>query len=55
MADLEKVKKGLECCEKSMSDDDPFSKCLECPYNDDSIFTDDCLAVLCKDTLEVIG
>ena len=54
MADLEKVKKGLECCAKSMSDEDPFAKCLECPYNDESIFTDDCRAVLSKDALEVI-
>lgn len=54
MADLEKVKKGLECCEKSMSDEDPFARCRECPYNDESIFTDDCRAVLSKDALEVI-
>ena len=52
--DLEKVTKGLKCCAVSMNDDDPFAKCIECPYNDESIFTDDCRAVLSKDALEVI-
>ena len=53
MADLEKVKKGLECCKKSTIDD-PFQMCGECPYNDESIFVQDCRAILCEDTLEVM-
>ena len=54
MADLEKVKKGLECCHVSMGDDDPFGKCKDCPYNDESIYVEDCRAILSRDALEVI-
>ncbi len=53
MADWEKVKKGLECCKQS-TEDAPFQMCGECPYNDESIFVQDCRAVLCEDTLEVM-
>jgi len=52
--DVEKVKKALECCQVSMSDSDPFGKCIDCPYNDESIFVEDCRAILSRDALEVI-
>ena len=54
MADREKVITGLQCCQVSMGDDDPFGKCINCPYNDESIYVEDCRAVLCQDALEVI-
>jgi len=55
MADIEKVKKGLACCQISMGEEDPYSKCVhECPYHDESIYVEDCRAVLCREALEVI-
>lgn len=53
MADIEKVKYGLECC-MACTSDDPFSRCEECPYNDVSIAVQDCRAVLSMEALEVI-
>ena len=50
----EDVRKGLECCQVSMSDEDPFSKCEECPYNDISVCVQECRSRLSKDALEVI-
>ena len=53
MEKLQKVMDGLECCRKS-TNEDPFQKCSECPYNDISISVQDCRAVLCEDALEVL-
>lgn len=53
MIDREKVKKGLECCKASTSDD-PFRQCSECPYNDISISVQECRAVLSADALELL-
>ena len=53
MADMEKVKKGLECC-KASTNDDPFQRCSECPYNDISISVQECRAVLSADALELL-
>ena len=53
MADIEKVIEGLECC-KENKEDNPFPKCGDCPYNEISLFVDDCRAVLSADALEVI-
>lgn len=55
MIDRLKVMMGLECCKKSMSNDDPFARCQECPYNDNGIDVEDCRSVLsgdCKELLE---
>lgn len=54
MADLEKVKKGLECCARC-TNDEPFAGCDECPYDEISISVQECRAVLCVEALEVIG
>lgn len=54
MADREKVITALQCCQVSMGDDDPFGKCKDCPYNDESIYVEECRAVLSRDALEVI-
>ena len=53
MDDLEKIAKGLECCAES-TNDDPFQRCDECPYNDISISVQDCRAVLSRDALDLI-
>lgn len=53
MVDAEKVMKGLECC-KECTNDDPFQRCDECPYNDISISVQDCRAVLSAETLELL-
>ena len=53
MVDREKVKKGLECC-KASTNDDPFQRCSECPYNDISISVQDCRSVLSADALELL-
>jgi hypothetical protein len=53
MVDREKVKKGLECC-KASTNDDPFQRCSECPYNDISISVQECRAVLSADALELL-
>lgn len=53
MADLEKVKKGLECCARC-TNDEPFAGCDECPYDEISISVQECRAVLCVEALEVI-
>ena len=50
----EDVRKGLECCQVSMSEEDPFGKCQECPYNQVSVCVQDCRSVLCKDALELV-
>ena len=50
----EDVLKGLECCQVSMSEEDPFTKCEECPYNDLSVYVQDCRSHLCKDALELM-
>ena len=53
MIDREKVKKGLKCC-KASTNDDPFQRCSECPYNDISISVQDCRAVLSEDALRLL-
>lgn len=53
MADIDKVKKGLECC-KECKEEDPFQRCSDCPYNDVSICVQDCRAVLSADALELL-
>ena len=54
MPDLNKVIEGLTCCAASMKDETPFARCADCPYNDESIYTEDCRAVLSREALEVI-
>lgn len=54
MDKLEKVKKAQACCQISMSDENPFEKCTECPYNEVSLCVEDCRSVLSKDTLELL-
>jgi hypothetical protein len=53
MADMEKVKKGLECCMKS-TEDNPFAECEHCPYNEISIAVQECRAVLSADALALL-
>ena len=53
MVDIEKVKKDLECC-KECTEEDPFQRCGDCPYNEESIFIQDCRAVLSADALELL-
>ena len=53
MIDTKKVMKGLECCTEC-TNDDPFQRCDECPYNDISISVQDCRAVLSAEALELI-
>ena len=53
MIDMEKIKKGLECC-KASTNDDPFRGCSECPYNDISISVQECRAVLSADALAML-
>lgn len=55
MVDLDKVTRALECCSVAFNDEDPFARCADCPYNDESIIVDDCRAVLSRDALEVIA
>ena len=47
------VIKGLECC-AACTNEDPFQRCDECPYNSVSVSVQDCRAVLSRDALEVI-
>ena len=53
MVDIEKVKRGLECCQVDENDD--LEQCARCPYNDISIAVQECRTQLCKDALEVIN
>ena len=55
MADREKTMKGLECCQISMHDEEPFEKCHECPYNEISVYVQECRSALCRDALELIS
>jgi hypothetical protein len=50
---MQDLARGLECC-KACTNEDPFQRCNECPYNDISISVQDCRAVLCADALEAI-
>ena len=50
---IAKVKKGLECC-MACTPDDPFQKCVECPYSGISMAVEECRAVLSREALEVI-
>lgn len=52
--DLEKVRKGLECC-MACTSDDPFARCEECPYNNVSIAVQNCRAVLSMEALEILN
>jgi hypothetical protein len=52
--DREKVIKGQECCQISMSEENPFEKCEECPYNYIDISVQDCRSVLSGNTLELL-
>lgn len=52
--DREKVIKGQECCQISMSEENPFEKCEECPYNHIGISVQDCRSVLSGNTLELL-
>ena len=49
----DKVMKGQACCMKSTRED-PFQECDKCPFNDISVVMQDCRAVLCQETLEVL-
>ena len=52
--DREKVIKGQECCQISMSEENPFEKCEECPYNYIGISVQDCRSVLSGNTLALL-
>lgn len=47
------VIEGLECCAEC-TNDDPFARCMECPYNEIGISMQDCRAVLSRDALNRI-
>lgn len=51
--DREKVLRGLECCIKSTWDD-PFAECEHFPYNEISIYVQECRAVLSADALTLL-
>ena len=52
--DIYKTLKGLQCCQISMSDDNPFEKCNDCPYNDLGVNVEDCRAALSNDSYTII-
>ena len=52
MVDVEKVKRGLECCQVDENDD--LENCFKCPYNEISMIVQECRTQLSKDALEVI-
>ena len=54
MIDIEKLMKGLECCQISMDDENPFAKCEVCPYNHYGISVQDCRSVLSGNCIEVL-
>ena len=54
MPDIGKVIKGLECCQISMDDKNPFEKCDECPYNHISVSVQDCRSILSVDCIELL-
>lgn len=49
----DRVMKGQSCC-MACTNEDPFHSCKECPYDTISVSMQDCRAVLCKETLEVL-
>jgi len=53
MADIEKVIKGFECC-KACTNEEPFAKCDDCPYNEVSVSVQECRGVLSSDVLELL-
>ena len=50
---LPKVRKGLECC-AACTNENPFQRCDECPYNNVGISVQDCRALLSADALEML-
>ena len=52
MTDLEKVKRGLSCCQVDENDD--LEQCAGCPYNEISKIVQECRTQLSRDALEVI-
>ena len=50
---LNRVRKGLECC-AACTNENPFQRCDECPYNEVGISVQDCRAVLSADALELL-
>ena len=54
MLDNDKILKGLECCQISMLEADPFAKCQDCPYHGISVYVNECRSVLSKDALELL-
>ena len=50
----DKVVEGLKCCQVSMSDENPFGKCADCPYDAVSVSVQDCRSKLSADCLELI-
>ena len=54
MADIKKIIKGLECCQISMSEKNPFAKCDICPYQHFGIAVQDCRSILSGNCLELI-
>lgn len=51
--DLDKVLKGLRCCQ--VDSDGDLEQCNQCPYNSISIVVQECRTELCKDALDVIS
>ena len=51
--DLDKVLKGLRCCQ--VDKDGDLEMCERCPYNKISIVVQECRTELCKDALDVIS
>ena len=50
---LNRVRKGLECC-SACTNENPFQRCDECPYNEVGISVQDCRAVLSADAFELL-
>ena len=52
MIDIEKVKKGLLCCQ--VDEDDDLEQCGKCPYNEISLVVQECRSQLSRDAYEII-
>ena len=53
MIDLEKLKKGAQCCQAEKDGD--LEHCEDCPYNEVSICVQECRTAMNRDVLELIA
>ena len=49
---MEKVLKGLQCCQVNENGD--LESCPECPYNEVSMFVEECRTKMCRDALKLL-